>query len=302
MISALQNGVSPIVANVACIIFAFIYVAGFYLFRNENNAKLSRNHPVVIRNRIKAVAFASIVAPVLVWFIIPFHYFNYSIFQILGLSLPNSVPELLALKGPVLLTAILFLGPLVQLYFERSLPLQSNFDFERDVKDVFFSLLGQRNYVVAPVTEEFVFRACMIAVLYHAGLSTTYLVFISPMYFGLAHLHHAWENYYQWGANIKALKLVVLSSSFQFCYTTIFGWYVSFVFLRLGSIWPPILCHSFCNVMGFPDISDIQLQAPMKRAVIMCSFVLGIILFCWFLYPFTDPANVGGSLYWTASA
>ena len=58
---------------------------------------------------------------------------------------------------------------------------------------------------------------------------------------------------------------VIFFIAFQFCYTTIFGWYVSFAFLRLGSIWPPILCHSFCNIMGFPDVSDIQLQPPIKR-------------------------------------
>ena len=82
MLKALQNGVSPFIANVACIAFAFIYVAGFYLFRDENNAKLSRNHPIVIRNRIKAVTFASIVSPLLVWFILPFHSTNVSILQL----------------------------------------------------------------------------------------------------------------------------------------------------------------------------------------------------------------------------
>ncbi|KAI9489545.1 hypothetical protein BDB00DRAFT_607547 [Zychaea mexicana] len=296
-----QQHVSATVANVACITLPFIYVAGFYLFLDEKNAKLSRNHPVIIRNRIKSVTLASIVAAILVWLIVPFASLNYSIFQALGLSLPSSVPELVALTGPVVLTTILFLGPLVQLFFEQSLPFQSNFDFGRDVKNVFLSLLGQRNYVVAPMTEEFVFRACMIAILYHAGWSLTSLVYISPMFFGLAHLHHAWEKYHQWGAGAKALKLVVISSLFQFCYTTVFGWYVSFVFLRLGSIWPPIVCHTFCNIMGFPDISEIQLQAPAKRAVIMCSFVMGAFLFYWLLYSFTDPLSADGSLYWPAA-
>ena len=75
MVATLQN-VSPTVANVACIVFAFIYVAGFYLFRDEKSAKLSRNHPVTIRNRIKAVTFASIITPCLVWLIVLSHPFN----------------------------------------------------------------------------------------------------------------------------------------------------------------------------------------------------------------------------------
>lgn len=37
----------------------------------------------------------------------------------------------------------------------------------------------------APATEEWVFRACMIALLYEAGHSISYLIFVSPMYFGL---------------------------------------------------------------------------------------------------------------------
>ncbi|KAI8140799.1 hypothetical protein BJV82DRAFT_671176 [Fennellomyces sp. T-0311] len=300
MATTSQN-VSSFVANVACIAFGFIYVAGFYLFRTKQNANLSRNHPVTIKNRIRAVTFASIVTPFLVWLIMLSHPFNHSILQVLGLRLPSSVSELAALTGPVVLTAVLFLGPLVQLYYEQSLPYQSNFDFTRDVKSVFFSLLGQRNYVVAPITEEFVFRACMIAVLHHAGFSRAYLIFVSPMYFGLAHLHHAWENFHQWGSNKGALRLVLFSSTFQFCYTTVFGWYVSFVFLRLGSIWPPILCHTFCNIMGFPDVSDIQLQSPARQKVIKCAFAGGVVLFWCLLFPLTSPRNVGWSVYWPAA-
>lgn len=61
-------------------------------------------------------------------------------------------------------------------------------------------------------------------------------------------------------------QITVSSLAFQFCYTTIFGWYVSFVFLRLGSVWPPIICHIFCNIMGFPDISGIyDRKKPAER-------------------------------------
>lgn len=81
----------------------------------------------------------------------------------------------------------------------------------------------------------------------------------------IAHLHHAYENYHRLGATSEAFKIAMFSSTFQFCYTTIFGWYASFVFLRTASIWPPILCHSFCNVMGFPDISEINEKRPLER-------------------------------------
>lgn len=64
----------------------------------------------------------------------------------------------------------------------------------------------------------------------------------------------------------KALQNALLSSSFQFVYTTIFGWYASYLFLRTGSLIPPILCHSFCNIMGFPDFSGISHRSSTQKA------------------------------------
>lgn len=119
--------------------------------------------------------------------------------------------------------------------------------------------------VQAPLTEEYVFRSCMIAILSQANHSSTYLIFVTPLYFGLAHLHHGWEVYHQLGCTRQALKTAMMSSIFQFVYTTLFGWYVSFLFLRTGSFWPCFLCHSFCNMMGFPDISDIPYRPSHHR-------------------------------------
>ncbi|KAG0173545.1 hypothetical protein DFQ28_002151 [Apophysomyces sp. BC1034] len=190
-----------VLANTICVSFTFIYVAGFYLFRQQGPA-LSRNHPEVILSRLKAVALASIVIPAIVHVILP------SVPLTLALGI---LPLKISLLTPLLLTIILFCGPLALMYFDEELPWQKHFDLQQELRMI-TSLLGQRNFIVAPVTEEFVFRACVICVLYHSGFSTAYLIFVSPMYFGLAHLHHAWENYHQWGANAKALKLAVSSS------------------------------------------------------------------------------------------
>ena len=42
---------------------------------------------------------------------------------------------------------------------------------------------------------------------------------------------------------------------FQLSYTTLFGWFASYLFVRTGSIVPPLLSHMFCNYMGiyFPS-------------------------------------------------
>jgi len=118
-----------------------------------------------------------------------------------------------------------------------------------------------------------------------------------------AHVHHAYESYLAGGRTKKALIQGCLVSSeqtdplsqlsppltsqsvsavltaFQFAYTTLFGWYATYLFLRTGmllsppsplflrlieplyplnctgSIIPPFLAHAFCNSMGLPPLS-----------------------------------------------
>lgn len=70
------------------------------------------------------------------------------------------------------------------------------------------------------------------------------------MIFGLAHVHHFYEfrvthpHVPAWGA--------VLRSLLQLAYTTLFGGYVTFLYLRSGSLLAVVLVHAFCNRMGFP--------------------------------------------------
>ncbi|KAL0374890.1 UNVERIFIED_CONTAM: CAAX prenyl protease 2 [Sesamum radiatum] len=45
-----------------------------------------------------------------------------------------------------------------------------------------------RNYFVAPLTEELVFRACMIPLLLCGGFSTYTVIFLCPIFFSLGHL------------------------------------------------------------------------------------------------------------------
>lgn len=37
---------------------------------------------------------------------------------------------------------------------------------------------------------------------------------------------------------------------FQLGYTTLFGWFAAYLFVRTGSVLPPLVSHVFCNVMG----------------------------------------------------
>lgn len=55
------------------------------------------------------------------------------------------------------------------------------------------TLVWWRNQVVAPLSEEWTFRACMLPLLLQCFSQTT-AYFICPLFFGVAHFHHLVEN------------------------------------------------------------------------------------------------------------
>lgn len=61
---------------------------------------------------------------------------------------------------------------------------------------------------------------------------------------------------------------------FQLTYTSLFGFHCSYLFLRTGSVIPPILSHVFCNLMGFPDIAGPMAHFPRQRYRQSIIFVL----------------------------
>jgi membrane protease YdiL (CAAX protease family) len=47
---------------------------------------------------------------------------------------------------------------------------------------------------------------------------------------------------------------VILATMAQFTYTTLFGAYVSYIYIKSGSLLAIALVHSFCNFMGLPNV------------------------------------------------
>ena len=86
---------------------------------------------------------------------------------------------------PYLVTPILYLGPLYATFLDSKLPFQSGWSWDRDVLPIFSTWVGIRNYIFGPLTEELVFRACVLAVYHLAGSSRNKMIFLSPLLFGL---------------------------------------------------------------------------------------------------------------------
>jgi len=211
---------------------------------------------------------------------------KYSLIEILGIRWPGLVP---ASVLPLFLTFILFLGP--------SLMLLTDSRFRAYCVPMFWKQNLQdwiwwRNHVVAPFSEEFTFRACMLPVL--LGYYTQkQAILISPLFFGIAHFHHMLERIRK-GQDVMTALLV---SVFQFTYTTIFGMYSALLFIRTGHFAAPFLVHAYCNFMGFPDFAEVLRYEKRERALISVVFVLGALAFYMSLDPLTNPELYSNTVY-----
>ncbi|XP_063172947.1 CAAX prenyl protease 2 isoform X2 [Candoia aspera] len=245
----------------SCLGLACAYVGSLYVWKSH----LPRDHPAVIKRRFTSVLVVSTISPLFIWVwkevtgVKP----DASLLTLMGFRLEGILPATLL---PLLLTMILFLGPLIQLSMDCPWDLVDGLRIAFDPSFWVLCLTDirwLRNQVIAPFTEELVFRACMVPMLVPctgAGLA----ILTCPLFFGVV---------------------------FQFSYTAIFGAYTAFLFIRTGHLVGPVLCHSFCNYVGFPAVGAV-LEHP-QRFLVAFFYLLGVALFLLLLLPMTDPAFFG---------
>ncbi|KAI3738136.1 hypothetical protein L2E82_28155 [Cichorium intybus] len=149
------------------------------------------------------------------------------------------------------------------------------------IQSLVYNIASWRLYIVAPLTEELVFRACMIPLLLCGGFKPYTVILLSPVFFSLAHLNHLLEFYMQ--QQDSSLLKAAMVVGFQLGYTVIFGSYASFLFVRTGHIAAPLVSHMFCNFMGLPAFFS------RRNGMVSVGFVAGAIGFVYFLFPLTSP-------------
>ncbi|CAG2052940.1 unnamed protein product [Timema podura] len=160
-------------------------------------------------------------------------FFSASVWQLLGLRVRGLFPAVLT---SLVLTMMLFLGPLCM---QEPMYWVSNFQ----------NLIWVRNHIVAPLSEEFTFRACMLPLLLQCFQPIT-AIFVCPLFFGIG---------------------------FQLSYTTIFGAYSAFLFFKTGHFVAPLTAHAFCNHMGFPDFAEILTYKDPRRCFLIFLYVIGLV-------------------------
>ena len=296
-------------ATLYCSVLSIAYVSFLYAIVPVQIRLLDRDDARQIRWRCLAVLLASMGS------ILSYRWlFCSPVNESNGARMGLVFRDILVATGSTMLhTAILYIGPifsklvLVHDFVQRSdgavsIVRGASVFYGNYVRPTFLSIwdpeneserwITLRNLVVAPLTEEVVFRACMVPVLEAAlgdrnmttrTLNTT-VSLMAPLVFGFAHVHHAVLKLRQG----QTLSQVLLATTFQFAYTSIFGAYVSYVYLRTRSVTAIVLCHAFCNAMGLPDLSFLSIRSPLyshrrslatAMAVGLAGFVLGFTRF-----------------------
>ncbi|KAL9129854.1 MAG: hypothetical protein Q9217_001809 [Psora testacea] len=231
--------------------FTAFYVLPFYLSPTTRpSPALSRDAPSVIRARIRFVMFSVTLSTLITSYILSTRAYKSFPLILHTLGIYPVIP--IAIIKSVLLTALLFAGPL----FEKGI-IESGWRRwvkGEDIHETLSSWIGWRNFVAGPFTEEILFRSVLVSLNTHTRplLPVRKLIFTTPLYFGIAHIHHFYE--FTLTHPYTPLLPALVRSLIQFAYTTVFGWYATFVFLRTGSLWAVVLIHSQCNWMGLPRI------------------------------------------------
>jgi prenyl protein peptidase len=114
-------------------------------------------------------------------------------------------------------------------------------------------------------------------------MDTSRIVVVAPIFFGSAHLHHAISRWHQ-----APLRTILLQTVVQFMYTSVFGAYSAYIYLRTGSVVAIVLSHAFCNGMGLPDLDfarpDLDFARPFSslyahRYILGMAHLGGIVCF-----------------------
>ena len=243
------------------VLFCCATACAFVVSLNLVSGKNRRDHPTTVSLRIFITAVVIVIVTALVFLL-----FGVQL-QELGVQWEGALESVLL---SLLSSVVLFMGPLYQNALQGEILTTESKRWDITI----------RNLIVAPIAEEWIFRACMLSVLL-PEMKSSYAVVLSPFIFGLSHLHHLLD----WVRDPKASGTFTEAGSvvlFQFCYTFVFGIYSAYLFVVTGNILGPIAAHLFCNLMGFPDIGGIAETRSPKSVWIL--YIIGAILFIFYLY------------------
>ncbi|OWO99907.1 hypothetical protein B2J93_6962 [Marssonina coronariae] len=241
--------ISTSTAVALLIIYTLIYVIPFYLSSTTRpSPTLSRDAPSVIRGRIRSVTVSCTICSMITFIVLSSVNAGSPLKSLHSMGyFPVGILEAAKSLG---LTAVLFLGPL----YEAGVAEGGWRDWIRlrGLDAIMDGWIGWRNMVAGPATEEILFRSAAVPLLLLSQTSNSTIIFLTPIVFGLAHVHHFYE--FRITHPDTPVTAAFLRSMVQLTYTTLFGGYVTFLYMRTGSLTAVILVHAFCNWIGLPRL------------------------------------------------
>lgn len=274
--------ISPLTAVLGSCALSGFFVVSLYVWKLAGYKEISRDETGTIQRRFVSASLSCFGSVALIWSLAEpaqEREDGQTMAELLGLQ---SHELLRACAQCLALTVILFAGPIVQHWvsvWEGESHLVS-----RTPGGAWVAL---RNYVIAPLYEEFVFRACLVRLWVAAGFPKPMIIFCCPFWFAMAHAHHFIEHVRRLKSKTEALKQI----AFQVFYTSLFGMYSNFLLLRTGCTVAVILTHSFCNHQGFPDISFLVMEHDVlyqHRVWLGVLYLTGVVAFCCSIAPLSE--------------
>eukprot|EP00977_Amphora_coffeiformis_P025033 scaffold18039_cov166-Amphora_coffeaeformis.AAC.3 len=277
-----------------CLATAAAFVGSLYIIVPSRVRTLDRNHPSQIKWRSCATGLVCLGAYTGSQYLVCNKSDNAGSMET-NLS-PFSLHTFSVSSKVLAHVAVLYTGSIVQgtslvgVYMRR----QSNFSLVGYIKSLYGyhleptlrSLSFQddqgwitwRNLAIAPTLEEVAFRTCMVPVLLATGLHANTVCWTAPLFFGVAHFHHAFQKLREEGTRPTSVAVQTL---FQFAYTTLFGAYATYVYIHTQSTVAVALVHGFCNWMGLPNFLFFQQKHVLHdyRHALLAAHVIGSACF-----------------------
>lgn len=320
-----------------CLLLTVWYVSSLYMIPYEVRRR-NRDDVLHIKYRLFVVVLATISSLIAVYYVLSYkftskgykHAMDLSLYySMIGFRMDNNVQ---CIACSIMLMSIFYLGPITVAAskFITSLRYHIGYDGRLSLLDKkkgmlqelkvcmkmlsMYDVIAIRAFIIAPITEEIVFRGLMISLMYMnattaatATTTTTSVIdrnwnmaVMCPLWFGVAHIHHMVELIRQG----RSIKSVVVQTVLQFTYTYIFGVIACVLFLRTGNIITPIISHVYCNYMGLPDVGFMTAAADELSFLHPCRYLLivlhalGLLLFAYLVVPMTAPFISTSSVYW----
>lgn len=259
------------IAWLASIVVSLLYVVAIYYHTPASLKGLERDDLRVIHHRMHRLDILTVllivIVPLLVatidgvlWSLI-MRYTG----VVPGFTINHSIQlDLLGIFKLLILICSLYVGPITfnAYYYYKYAGDEGGWDLFNDFVDSFVIIQGFRDHVFAPITEELVYRS-MVLTLFHQQGKTWYTMYLTPLLFGIAHIHHGYQMRCQY--KDLPLKTIIFGTSFQTLYTTIFGILTNYLFYKYHTVWCCIMVHGVCNLLGFPSYTKYATPVIVDR-------------------------------------